>query len=354
MFARLYSYLFEKVLFRRQIEKFYLVFGGHIFFQTLRTAVRLRLFDLLKENGSLQLDEIASKLNLQHQPARILLLGLTSLGFVKKRGSEFSNSYLANMLFVHSSPQRLVAYIELQHRVMYKGLFWFLESVKENSNVGLKEIPGTEATLYERLSHDPELEKIFQDAMQELSLHANEELSKNLKLKGIQKLVDVGGGDGTNAIALARRWPDLRTVVFDSSTVCSIADRNIKEQKMAGQVSTSVGHAFLTPFPEGIDALMFCHFFTIWGESKGKELLRKCYSALPKGGKVILFNMIQNDDGCGPLSAAVGSPYFLGIATGLGMLYTAKEYRAWFTEAGFHSVEHTKLAHDHGIIVGTK
>lgn len=354
MFRRLYSFFFEKVIFRKQIEKFYLVFGGHIFFQTLRTAVQLKLFDLLKENGSMQLKDIASKLKLQPQPTRILLLGLTTLGFVRKRGSYFSNSYIANMLFVHSSPHKLVAYIELQHRVMYKGLFWLLDSVKENSNVGLKEIPGTEATLYERLSHDPELERIFQDAMQELSLHANEELSISLNLRGVRKLVDVGGGDGTNAIALARRWPDLKTIIFDSATVCTIADRNIKSQNMTNQVSTSVGHAFLTPFPEGIDALMFCHFFTIWGEAKGKELLKKCFDALPLGGKVILFNMIQHDDERGPLSAAVGSPYFLGIATGLGMLYTAKEYMEWFAAAGFHSIEHTKLARDHGIIVGIK
>jgi ubiquinone/menaquinone biosynthesis C-methylase UbiE len=354
MFRRLSNFFFEKILFRRQIEKFYLVFGGHIFFQTLRTAVRLRLFDLLKENGPLQLADIAVKLKLQPQPVRILLLGLTAVGFVKKRGSYFSNSHLADMLFVHSSPRKLVAYIELQHRVMYKGLFWLLESVKENSNVGLKEIPGAEDTLYERLSHDNELEQIFQDAMQELSLHANEELSQSLNLKGVRKLVDVGGGDGTNAIALARRWPDLKTVIFDSATVCTIADGNIKSQNMTSQVSTSAGHAFLSPFPEGIDALMFCHFFTIWGEMKGKELLRKCYDALPKGGRVILFNMIQQDNEKGPLSAAVGSPYFLGIATGLGMLYTAREYKEWFAAAGFHSITHSKLARDHGIIVGIK
>lgn len=109
MFRRLYSFLFEKILFRRQIEKIYLVFGGHIFFQTLRTAVRLRLFDLLKDDGPLQLEDIAAKLKLQTQPVRILLLGLTAVGFVKKRGSYFSNSHLADMLFVHSSPRKLVA-----------------------------------------------------------------------------------------------------------------------------------------------------------------------------------------------------------------------------------------------------
>ncbi|MBN8538231.1 MAG: methyltransferase domain-containing protein [Deltaproteobacteria bacterium] len=354
MLHRIYNYLFERVFFKRQIEKFYLVFGGHIFFQTLRVAVQLRLFDLLKQNGSLELKEIAEKLSLQLQPTRIILLGLTSVGFIKKKGSRYSNSYLSDMLFVHSSPKKVIAYIELQHRVMYRGLYWLLESVKEYKNVGLKEIPGNEKTLYERLAHDPELEKIFQEAMQELSLHANKELANHLELNGVKILVDVGGGDGTNALALARKWPQLKTVVFDSETVCNIAIQNIKHQGLADRVSTSIGNAFSTPFPAGADSLMFCHFFTIWGESKGKELLKKCYSFLPKGGRVIIFNMFQDDNECGPLSAAVGSPYFLGIATGLGMLYTAKEYKAWFAECGFHSIQHTRLARDHGIIIGIK
>lgn len=230
MLHRIYNYLFEIVFFKRQIEKFYLVFGGHIFFQTLRVAVQLRLFDLLKQNGSLELKEIAEKLSLQLQPTRKILLGLTSVGFIKKKGSRYSNSYLSDMLFVHSSPKKVIAYIELQHRVMYRGLYWLLESVKEYKNVGLKEIPGNEKTLYERLAHDPELEKIFQEAMQELSLHANKELANHLELNGVKILVDVGGGDGTNALALARKWPQLKTVVFDSETVCNIAIQNIKHK----------------------------------------------------------------------------------------------------------------------------
>ena len=51
--------------------------GGHIFFQTVNTAVKFKLFDLLEQKGSLSLQQIASHLNIQTRPARILLLGLT-------------------------------------------------------------------------------------------------------------------------------------------------------------------------------------------------------------------------------------------------------------------------------------
>jgi len=103
---------------------------------------------------------------------------------------------------------------------------------------------------------------------------------------------------------------------------------------------------------------MFAHFFTIWSEEKDLMLLKKCYRALPAGGTVVLFNMMQADTEDGPLTAAMGSPYFLTLATGEGMLYTMDEYAAWMKEAGFKTVKAemlpTPLPTGHGVVIGTK
>jgi hypothetical protein len=64
--------------------------------------------------------------------------------------------------------------------------------------------------------------------------------------------------------------------------------------------------------------------------------------------------MMQRDDEKGPLTAAIGSPYFLTLATGEGMLYTWREYEAWMREAGFSQVQREVLLRDHGAIIGTK
>jgi cyclopropane fatty-acyl-phospholipid synthase-like methyltransferase len=229
----------------------------------------------------------------------------------------------------------------------------FYDAIKSNKNVGLNEFEGEESTLYERLVHHPKLEKIFQDAMEQISAQANASFSEYVDLSHVKHLVDVGGGNGANIIALARKYPNLRATVFDSSTVCEIARKNIAAQGFANRLSATAGNCFVDAFPPGADCIIFCHFFTIWSEEKDQALIRKCFHALPSGGSVIVFNMMQSDDEDGPLTAAIGSPYFLTLATGEGMLYTWSEYESWMKQAGF-STKKQELPADHGVIIGVK
>jgi hypothetical protein len=345
---------FEDRLLRRQVQQFYMVFGGHIFFQTLRTAVKLDLFGLLDRRGPMTQDQIAAELALHEQPLRIVLLGCTALGLLRKRGAKYSNSYLASRLLVPGKPGNVTAFVELEHQVMYKGMPWMYDSVLENRNVGLKEFPGDEPTIYQRLAHCPEVERIFQQAMRELSVQANADLSRFVDFSQVSHVVDIGGGDATNLIQLLRDWPHLYGTVFDSPTVCDIARQNIEAAGLQDRLRALPGDCFADPLPTGADCFLLAHFCTIWSPEKNRLLLRKCYEALPVGGQVIIFNMMQHDDGTGPLAAAVGSPYFLTIATGEGMLYTWAEYQSWLRQCGFQSLRRYRLLRNHGAIVGRK
>ncbi len=346
--------LVEAFLLRRQFEKLYFVFGGHIFFQTMRTAVQLDLFTLLAREGRMTRQQIAEKLGLEEQPVRIVLLGLTTSGLLRKRGSYYSNTYLSKLLLNTDSPRKITAYVELQHQAMYKGLYWMHESVRENRNVGLKEFPGNEPTLYQRLAHSPQLERTFQEAMQELSVQSNVGLANHLDLSKVRRLVDVGGGNATNIIALAKHFPHLQASVFDSPTVCKLASSNIANNGLSDRLNAVPGDGFKDAFPAGTDCLMFAHFCTIWSKEKNLELFKKSFASLPAGGRIVIFNMMQDDSETGPMSAAVGSPYFLSLATGTGMLYTWNEYESWLREAGFLTVKRQRLLRDHGVIVGIK
>jgi hypothetical protein len=345
----------ERIFLGTSLRQAYLVMGGHIYFQTLSAAVQLDLFTLLARKGPLRREEIASILGIDEKPARILLLGCSSLGLVRhvRRGC-YGNTRLSSLLLNADHPRNILAIVRWQHFINYRAMYYFGDAIKANRNVGLEVFKGGGETLYERLSANPELEQIFQDAMQAISVQANHLLARSVDFSQFKYLLDVGGGNATNIIALARRCSGLRAAVFDWPSVCAIASENIQKEGLAQRLQAVSGNCFSDPFPEGVDCVLFCHFMTIWSEAKNRALLKKAYEALPTGGAAIVFNMMQNDCETGPLSAAMGSPYFLTLATGEGMLYTWSEYESWMKEAGFQKVIVQRLIRDHGIIIGIK
>jgi ubiquinone/menaquinone biosynthesis C-methylase UbiE len=344
----------ETLFYRKDSDRLYSILGGHIFFQTLSAACELDLFTLLIRKGSLSLKEIAETLELEPKPVRILLLGCTTLGLVERTGDRYSATAVSQRYLNRDNPDNWLPIIAWQAHINYHPIAEFLNAIKANRNVGLDKVPGDAPTLYGRLAKDPRLEQIFQDAMRSISRMSNWMLPEYIDFSASRHLVDVGGGDGTNIMTIANRNSHLKATVFDSPTVCEIARKNIEARGMSSQCDAHPGNCFDDPFPQGCDAILFAHFFTIYSEQKNQFLLKKAYESLQSGGRVILFNMMQANSEDGPLTAAIGSPYFITLATGEGMLYTWQEYQQWMREAGFEKVETLRLLQDHGLIIGTK
>ncbi len=334
------------------LSKLILISQGHSAFQLLWAGNEFDLYTRLSLEPGLSLQEIAESLELKEYPCRVLLIGLTALGIIKKQDDCYYNADLTEKMLVKGKPDYFAPILGWQAHIVYPGMMDFVDSLKQGTNVGLQQFPGNEATLYERLVNDSKIENIFQDSMSALSNQANKYIVDAYNFGRFSHVVDAGGGDGTNAIALARRYPNLKVTVYDSESVCRIAQEKISEAGLADRVFTYVGDFMKDPFPENIDAIMFCHIFPIWSMEHNLELLKKCRASLPEDGAVILFNMMGDDDDCGPLSTALGSPYFLAIATGEGMLHAWKDYEKACKETGFNSVTRVNdLPLNHGMLI---
>ncbi len=337
------------------LERLVLIAGGHAAFQLLWAGVELGVFDRLSEEPGLTRAQLGEKLGIQEYPARVLLTGLAALGLILKEGERYANAPLTEQMLVKSKPSSAAPILGWQAHIVYPGLKHFVAALKQARNVGLEEFPGEGQTLYQRLTSHPHLERIFQEAMSALSRQANAHLLEAYDFGRFSHLVDAGGGDGTNALALAKRFPHLKVTVFDSPSVCQLAQRKIQEAGLAERVFTWSGDFLTDPFPPGIDAVLYCHILTIWSPERNLALLEKTYAALPFRGAVLIFNMMGEDEETGPLSTALGSPYFLAIATGEGRLYPWKDYERWLKEAGFSKIERfAALPLNHGLLVGSK
>jgi ubiquinone/menaquinone biosynthesis C-methylase UbiE len=315
------------------------LFYGHYRFQYLSAAVELGLFTTLSREPGLSRTQLAQRLDLAEQPARILLLGCASVGLVRKDGDRYFLTPVSEPLTKNLDEVPAVA-VPWQQQVNYRPMAWFFEALKENTNVGLqRELPGDSPDLYGRLALDPKLETIFHNMMGSVSRLVSAELVDKLDLSPYHHILDIGGGTAINATNFARRWPHLRITIADLPTVVDKASARIAELGLADRVRAVGLNAFDDEFPKGADCVFFGHFLEIWSAEQIKALLVKASRAVEPGAGLIVTALVQNDEETGPEAAASLSAYILTIASGTGMIRTPAEYEAWFTEAGFQPTE---------------
>lgn len=335
-------------------DLFQIMAMGHNASMLIWAGIDLDLFTRLADQPGLTKADLASSIGVPVDTLHVVLFGLTALGVLRKQGDQFFNSELAMTRLNRNHSDNMIPYLAWQHHVVYRGMFHFAEAVRQYTNVGLKEFPGEGNTIYERLASHPMEEKVFHDAMSDLSLKVNPVLVKALDWSKYSVVVDAGGGDGSNLISLAQNYPDLKGIIFDQPSVCKLAVENIAQKGLSDRISTHEGNFLTDPFPPNIDCVIFIHMFNIYSAAANQKLLSKVYESLNPGGAVVIYNTVANEDDTGPIKSALASPYFLSLATGEGMIYSSREYKVWLDKAGFSTVDLAPAPLDHGLIVGTK
>jgi cyclopropane fatty-acyl-phospholipid synthase-like methyltransferase len=332
-----------------------LIIHGTTAFELLRTGLEFDLFERLEKAGGMDLAEVASAIGVEEQPARVLLLGLTSILLLEKQGDKYVNSAMAKRKLLRDGERFLGPLIDIQAKIINASLVDFAESMRQNTNVGLRHVQGTGTTLYEKLVSTPDLQKVFYDNMGDASARAFAQILDRYDFSGSRKAIDIGGGDGTNSLELARRYPELSVTVFDQESVTVLAADRITDPDLRGRVTFHPGDMFDTPLPTGADTILFFHIFEIWSLERNTQLLRKCYEALEPGGVCLVYNFVSNDEGTGSMSAGLVSPYFLALASGEGMTYSTNDMEAAVREAGFTEVErYQDMGFSHSLVVGRK
>lgn len=326
---------------------------GFAEFQVLVAAVRLGLFERLAAHPELGAEQIRDQLGIPDHSARALLLACASLGFVTRdpRSGGYRNSRSIDRLFVGPERARTLPHLEAFHALMYQPFFHLTEGLRQGTNVGLECLPGDGSTLYHRLESSPENKRIFYAWMK--SIKRGGVPSRLLDaLRGCRHVLDVGGGDGDNAIDIVRQVPGLGVTIIDLPDTCALAASNAAAAGLSDRIAVSPGNFLEDPWPQGADAILFAHISNIYSDETNQALVRKAADALPKGGKLILYNLISNDDQTGPWYAGFLSLYFQLLATGTGAVYPPSRYEAWFANAGFEAL--TVHAGVEGIFVGTR
>ena len=302
---------------------------GYQHFRVIATALEMRLFSLIPAKGA-TVPEVAGILGLEERPARILVGALAALGLLARRGARYRNAPISARYLVESSPQYYGDFFLMMDRRLYDAYRRLGPALRENRPVTADPSIGD---VFRTMARDPETTRLFTMGMDSAGRYWAECLAKSIDLSRRRLLLDIGGGSGVYSIALAKRYRRLRAIVFDLPGVLAVARERIRGAGLEGRVSTAAGDFFADPWPMGADAILFSAVLHDWSPEVSQALLKKAAGALPRGGIVIVREVFTNDDGVGPLYAAMSSVTMLLETEGEN--YPWRMYESWMKKAGF-------------------
>jgi acetylserotonin N-methyltransferase len=279
--------------------------------------------------------ELADAIHVDARALEIHLGMLAATGFVERREGRW-RATAASRTWMHPQADGYAG--PLIHR--FKENQPFHVQLLETLNTGTR-VPNPESASaeWERGEMPPGMAKMITAFMNAHSRASALAAARQPAFAGVRSLLDVGGGSGIFSIELARAWPQLRATVMEIATICTEADQYIAAAGVGDRVKTQPVDMFRQPWPKDHDAHFFSNIFHDWSDDTCRMLARRSFEALPSGGRILLHEMLMDDDGCGPLPVAAFSLLML-IGT-KGRQYSLPELRGFLEAAGFEDITAT-------------
>jgi len=323
--------------------------SGFWAFKTMAAAHDLNLFSLLAGGASTTAAELAEMLLIARRPAEMLLTGCAALGLLEKADGRYRNTPLSEAYLVRGNPYYFGGWVEMADKRLYAGWGRLTEALLTDRPTTWD--PSTQSSLFE--GEDPKMLSLFWEAMHSLSTMTARQLGDAVDFGTFRRLLDIGGGSGAYDIELCKCYPLLRATVFDLPHAAAIAAEKIAAAGLSERIGVEAG-SFFDRIPEGHDVHLLSMILHDWDEAKNRALLQRSFAALPRGGAVVISELLVNDEKTGPAPAALMSLNML-IETE-GRNYTPAEYSAWLEEAGFRDIETVwfDAAAANGAVIGRK
>lgn len=310
---------------RRRARELFDLCSGFVYSQVLASCVELSLFDLL-ENGPMTREAIGHAIGLDSEALDVLLRSAISLKLLEQRNGETIG------LGVHGAAMLAnpgVSSMVRHHAFFYRDLSDPVALLRGDNDRTLLSMFWDYSN---RHSVDPGKQP-YTELMSASQAMVAEQIIESYPLRAHQRLVDIGGGDGTFLEAVGQSAPDLDRVLFD---LPAVVERTGVSSSAAGNVGTIErigGDMFKDALPEGADILSLIRVVHDHDDDEVLQLLARCRAALPSGGTLLLAEPMAVERVGDPASDAYFGFYL--HAMGRGKPRTPNELKALLSRTGF-------------------
>ncbi|RLN22663.1 hypothetical protein C2845_PM07G36690 [Panicum miliaceum] len=318
----------------------------------LNSALDLRVADAIQHHGgAATLDQIATKAAVH--PSKIpclrrLMRVLTATGVLGTQappgggsGEPLLYTLTPTSGLLVGSPNLAPITALMLHPVVVSSFFelggWLRRELPDPCAFKLR----NGHTFWELCDRDPAFNKLVSDGMvsdsEFLMGIAVEECGE--VFRGVSSLIDVAGGLGAAAFAIAKAFPHVKCSVLDVAHVVAEAPKDTGVQYVVGNMFESVPPA---------TAILLKWVLHDWGDEECIKILKNCREAIPprdEGGKVIIIDIVVGAAGQSSdmkhREMHVVFDLFMMFANGIER--DEQEWKKIFLEAGFSSYNITPV-----------
>jgi hypothetical protein len=316
--------------------------------KTLLSAVELGLFTELAK-GPADLATLRQKLCLHERSARDFLDALVAMKLLEREKGLYANTAETDLFLDRNKPSYVGGLLEMANARLYAHWGHLTEALRTGRRQGEnKESDDAFAALY---ADEQGLEG-FLAAMSGVSADPARAIAEKFPWSQYESFVDVGAAQGMLPATVARAHPHLAGAGFDLPAVKPVFERYLARQGLSDRVRFMAGDFFKDRLPSA-DVIVMGHILHDWDLTQKRLLLAKAYEALPKGGALIVYDSMIDDERRENVHGLLMSLNML-IETPGGFDYTGADCKAWMHEAGFSDVRIEPLGGPTSMAVGVK
>lgn len=327
---------FSRGFARRDGAEIFEIVQGFVRSQVLGALIELRVLPWLMERDAHPAD-LAQGAGIAPERMEILLQAGAAMGLMTRRGDgRFRLSRKGAALLGVPGLEAMIRH----HHVFYKDMADPVALLRGEGETGLArfwpyvfgaggDIPPEDAARYSDLMAQSQ-ELVAQDTL------------RMIPLRGVGRLMDVGGGSGVFVSHVARRYPRIALTVFDLPEVIPDARKRLGSGGLDGRVICCAGSFRDGPLPAGADAISLIRVLYDHDDATVAELLAKAYAALPPGGRLIVSEPMSGGARPDPICDVYFA--FYTMAMGTGRTRSAARIAELCEAAGFTAVRIAKAS----------
>ena len=313
----------------------------------LIVGLHLDLFTRLASQPT-TMDEICAGFDITPRPTDVMLTLFSAMGLLERSGDRYQLTATGREHLVNGSPWYLGPYYpRLDDRPIARDLLTVLRTGRP-ANWGTHQANQDWHKAMER----EDFAASFTAAMDCRGIYLSQAVAKAVDLREHRHLLDIAGGSGIYACALAAHYPALQATVLEKPPVDRIAAAAIANRGVSDRVSVVARDMLAEPLPGFADVHLFSNVLHDWDVPVVTDLLGKSFAALPPGGLVIVHDAFLDAAKTGPLHVAEYSVLLMHASE--GRCYSTAEMAGYLEGAGFVEPLYVEGAAARGIMTARK